>query len=83
MVIQFKGREMQHQDLGYKLLAKYFERLNDIAVMESSPKTEGRSMFMFIAPKTKKKSEKKLLNTAATTSTTTTTTATTMKSKIV
>lgn len=50
-MVQFKGREMQHKDLGQELLLKLFQPLVDVASMESAPKIEGRSMSMLVAPK--------------------------------
>jgi len=38
VVVQFKGREMQHKELGRDLLLKIFKPLEDVAVMESPPK---------------------------------------------
>ena len=38
VVVQFKGREMQHKELGRDLLQKIFQPIEDIAAMESTPK---------------------------------------------
>jgi translation initiation factor IF-3 len=51
VVVQFKGREMQHRDLGHQILMKFFEPINDVAVIESVPKMEGRAMSMLVGPK--------------------------------
>ncbi len=53
--VQFKGRAIQFQDRGQLLLLKFAERLNEIAVLESMPKMEGRRMLAMFAPKGKKK----------------------------
>jgi translation initiation factor IF-3 len=37
-VVQFKGREMQHKELGRDLLQKIYQPIEDIAAMESTPK---------------------------------------------
>jgi len=50
-VVQFKGREMQHKELGTQILMKLYQPLIDIAIMESPPKLEGRSMLMLLGPK--------------------------------
>lgn len=42
---------MQHKELGLQVLMKLFEPMMETAVMESSPKVEGRAMFMLIGPK--------------------------------
>eukprot|EP01036_Dinobryon_divergens_P022017 gene22017-30249_t len=51
VVVQFKGREMQHKELGHDLLMKLFQPLVEVASMESTPKVEGRAMSMLVAPK--------------------------------
>jgi translation initiation factor IF-3 len=58
-MVQFKGREMQHRDLGQQLLTHYLEQLASVATVESPTMVEGRTMFMLIAPKTKVAEKKK------------------------
>jgi translation initiation factor IF-3 len=48
--VKFKGREMQHTDLGRELMNKIIEETKDIAKVESRPKFEGRQMVMIIQP---------------------------------
>ena len=48
--VKFKGREMQHTDLGKDLMNKIIEETKDIAKVESTPKFEGRQMVMIIQP---------------------------------
>ena len=48
--VKFKGREMQHADLGKDLMNKIIEETKDIAKVESKPKFEGRQMVMIIQP---------------------------------
>ena len=48
--VKFKGREMQHTDLGKDLMTKIIEETKDIAKVESKPKFEGRQMVMIIQP---------------------------------
>ena len=48
--VKFKGREMQHTDLGKELMNKIIEETKDIAKVESKPKFEGRQMVMIIQP---------------------------------
>ena len=48
--VKFKGREMQHTDLGKDLMEKIIEETKDIAKVESKPKFEGRQMVMIIQP---------------------------------
>jgi translation initiation factor IF-3 len=51
IIIQFKGREMQHKDLGKELLDRLYKPIEEVAIMESAPKVEGRSMTMLVGPK--------------------------------
>ncbi len=48
--VRFKGREMQHADLGKDLMNRIIEETKDIAKVESKPKLEGRQMVMIIQP---------------------------------
>ena len=48
--VKFKGREMQHTELGKDLMSKIIEETKDIAKVESKPKFEGRQMVMIIQP---------------------------------
>ena len=48
--VKFKGREMQHTELGKELMNKIIEEIKDIAKVESRPKFEGRQMVMIIQP---------------------------------
>ena len=48
--VKFKGREMQHTDLGKDLMNRIIEETKDIAKVESKPKFEGRQMVMIIQP---------------------------------
>jgi translation initiation factor IF-3 len=48
--VKFKGREMQHTELGKELMNKIIEETKEIAKVESRPKFEGRQMVMIIQP---------------------------------
>ena len=48
--VKFKGREMQHTQLGKDLMNRIIEETKDIAKVESQPKFEGRQMVMIIQP---------------------------------
>ena len=48
--VKFKGREMQHTDLGKDLMNKIINETKDIAKVESQPKFEGKQMVMIIQP---------------------------------
>lgn len=51
VTLRFRGREMAHQELGYKLLNKVRDELTTIAKVESEPQLEGRQMIMVLAPR--------------------------------
>jgi translation initiation factor IF-3 len=48
--VKFKGREMQHTDLGKEMMDKIIKETKDVAKVESKPKFEGRQMVMIIQP---------------------------------
>jgi translation initiation factor IF-3 len=49
--LRFRGREMAHQELGYKLLNRVKEDTAPMAKIESEPRFEGRQMVMMLAPR--------------------------------
>ena len=51
--LRFRGREMAHQDLGMNVLERVKNDLEELAVVESFPKVEGRQAVMMLAPKKK------------------------------
>ena len=48
--LRFSGREMAHQELGFQLLRKVTELLQDVGMTEVNPKLEGKQMFLIVAP---------------------------------
>src|SRR5690625_107632 len=48
--VRFRGRAITHKDLGREVLNRLAEELDDIAVVESRAKMEGRNMFMMLGP---------------------------------
>ena len=48
--VKFKGREMQHVELGKNLMKRIVEDTKDIAKVETHAKFEGRQMIMIIQP---------------------------------
>jgi len=51
VTLRFRGREMAHQELGAKLLARVRSDLEEYGVVEQMPQMEGRQMIMVMAPK--------------------------------
>jgi translation initiation factor IF-3 len=53
VTLRFRGREMAHQDIGRRLLARVSGDLAEHAVIEQNPLMEGRQMVMVFSPKKK------------------------------
>ena len=51
VTLRFRGREMAHVNYSKQILDSFYERLEDIAVVDKNPKMEGRSMVMFLSQK--------------------------------
>ncbi len=51
VTLRFRGREMAHQDLGYKLLERVKQETLAIAKVELEPSMEGRQMVMVLSPR--------------------------------
>ncbi len=58
VTIMYRGREMDHLDLGRKILDRVVSELNELAFVESYPKLEGKNMVMLISPKKAESTEK-------------------------
>jgi len=60
-VVQFRGREIAHVDLGKKLLLRFVDDLASHGAMEGQPRLEGRFAHVLISPvkQTVKKDQKK------------------------
>lgn len=54
VTLRFRGREMAHQEFGYRLLERVRDDLEELANVESMPRMEGRQMVMVMGPKKKK-----------------------------
>ena len=48
--MRFRGREMEHQNLGMELLKKLTEEVSEYAKIEIPPKPEGRQIMMILVP---------------------------------
>ncbi len=53
VTLRYRGREMAHQDLGFKLLQRVQQDLQEHGAVEQMPKLEGRQLVMVISPKRK------------------------------
>ena len=52
--VRFRGREMAHTEIGRELLVRFAEAIAETATLDKEPKMEGRSMSIFLSPKTGK-----------------------------
>jgi len=55
ITIRYRGREMQHQQLGAQLLQRLEADLEEYGDVEQRPKMEGRQLVMVLGPSKKKK----------------------------
>ena len=49
--LRFRGREMAHVNVGKQILESFYEKLEDVAVVDKPAKLEGRNMVMFLTEK--------------------------------
>jgi translation initiation factor IF-3 len=49
-VVQFRGREIAHVDLGKKLLLRFADDLAGVGAIEGQPRLEGRNAHVIISP---------------------------------
>ena len=51
ITVRFRGREVNNVKAGESVLNKFIDELSEVAVVEKSPKLEGRNMFIMLAKK--------------------------------
>jgi translation initiation factor IF-3 len=54
ITIMFRGREQSRPELGFRLLKRLSEDVQELGFVESSPKQDGRNMIMVLGPHKKK-----------------------------
>src|SRR5688500_5468036 len=54
ITIMFRGREQHRPELGFRLLQRLAEDVEELGFVESSPKQDGRNMIMVLGPHRKK-----------------------------
>ena len=52
--MRFRGREMEHQNLGFNLLKKLTKEVEEYAKVEVPPKSEGKQIMMILVPQLEK-----------------------------
>ena len=58
ITLRYRGREMAHQELGYRLIERVKNDLEPYSTVEQYPKMEGRQLIMVLAPKKGKMPQK-------------------------
>ena len=48
--IKMRGRQMAHSELGIDVMHRFYELVKDQGTIEKQPHTEGRSIWMMLAP---------------------------------
>jgi len=54
ITIMFRGREQSRPELGFRLLQRLAEDVQELGFVESAPKQDGRNMIMVLSPHKKK-----------------------------
>jgi len=49
--VMFRGREMAHRDLGWKMMQRLIDELGEAAQVETRPRQEGPNLTAILAPK--------------------------------
>ena len=57
--VKFRGREMAHQELGFRVIDELMAGIDDLVVKEGRPRFEGRRLTVTLLPKSEAKPEKK------------------------
>lgn len=48
--MRFRGREVTHPEIGRAILQRLFDEVEEMAVIETNPRLDGRQMTMVLAP---------------------------------
>lgn len=54
VTLRFRGRERDYKQRGFEVMERFAECVSEVADVEKKPKFEGRSLTMFLAPKSNK-----------------------------
>ena len=49
--IMFRGREMVHRDIGYKMMERLIQEIGEVGQVENRPRFEGPNLSALLAPK--------------------------------
>ncbi len=51
ITMRFRGREIDHQEIGMEVLKRMCKEVEEIAKIEQSPRLEGKQVVMLLSPK--------------------------------
>jgi translation initiation factor IF-3 len=54
VLIQLRGREVQHANMALSLMDKFFNELDGLAIHDKKPSLEGKSVIMILSPNPQK-----------------------------
>ena len=58
--VMFRGREITHPEIGWRLLQRMAESLKEVAAIERQPLMEGRNMFIILSATQKTKAREEV-----------------------
>ncbi len=61
LTMYFRGREMNHIDLGVRIINRVVEDLSDVATVEQNKGLEGRTLVVHLQPKPNSKKKPKVI----------------------
>jgi translation initiation factor IF-3 len=56
--LRFRGRQMAHRDLGYKIINRIIQDIGDACIVEFMPRMEGNTLHAILAPSKKQEAPK-------------------------
>jgi len=51
ITVVYRGRELAHEEFGFKVMQEVLDKINDIVKVETPPRLEGRSLIAIVSPK--------------------------------
>jgi translation initiation factor IF-3 len=51
VTLRFKGRQITHNEVGFAVITRFREDMEDIAKVDQAPKLEGKQIMMVLSPK--------------------------------
>jgi translation initiation factor IF-3 len=58
ILLQFRGRELSHRELGIEMIKRFALALDDLGKIEQEPRLEGKRMHALIAPSAQQQQKK-------------------------